>query len=289
MGMGQWQPQTVRRFVKGFPTSARTALVETDIGPGYLKAMGGPEGPHTLASEVVATQLASWFGLSTFDWAIVELDEIDEIPFLDKDGNQTGKASPGPAFITRAEPGASWGGGERELKMLANPDDVSRLVVFDSWVLNCDRYSRPRNNPTGRARINRDNVFLSEEAPTGKFLLKAMDHTHCFTCGREWTKKLAHDDTMKDNRVFGLFREFRKYLNRDVVVQAAADLRGITRESVAEMTQFIPKEWEVPRAARNALIDLVVGRAIFVAETIESRLWPQGTLFTGDEKGSPET
>jgi HipA-like kinase len=289
MGMGQWQPQTVRRFIKGFPSSAKTALVETDAGLGYLKAMGGPEGPHTLASEVVATQLASWLELSTFDWAIVTVDEIDEIPFLDKDGNKTGQATPGPAFITRAEPGASWGGGQRELKMLANPDDISRLVVFDTWLLNCDRYSRPKDDPTKSPRINRDNVFLSEEAPAGQFLLKAMDHTHCFTCGREWTKKLAHDDTMKHGRVFGLFPEFRKFLNRDAIVQAATDLRGITRESVTEMTQSIPKEWEVPRAARDALVDLVVGRATFVADTIESRLWPQGTLFTGDEEGSPET
>jgi hypothetical protein len=70
-----------------FPTSARTALVETDGGFGYLKAMGGPEGPHTLAAEVVATQLAEWLGLPTFDCAIITIDQMDEIPFVDKNGN----------------------------------------------------------------------------------------------------------------------------------------------------------------------------------------------------------
>ena len=45
--------------------------METDAGKGYLKALGGPEGPHTLACEWVATQLARWFGLSTFDFAIL--------------------------------------------------------------------------------------------------------------------------------------------------------------------------------------------------------------------------
>ncbi|WLD14663.1 HipA family kinase [Planctellipticum variicoloris] len=262
--------------------------METDVGSAYVKAMGGPEGPHTLASEVVVTQLAAWFGLSTFDWAIVIVDEFDEIPFLDKDGNQTGQATPGPSFITRAEQGVTWGGGDRELKLLVNPQDISRLVVFDTWVLNCDRHS-PADPETGRRRKpNRDNVFLSEEAPAGQFLLKAMDHTHCFTCGREWTRRLGQVDTIRDSRVFGLFPEFRKFLKKDAVTQAATDLRTITAEVVREMIDCVPNEWDVKREARNALVDLVVGRAIFVAETIETRLWPQGSLFPDDEEGNPE-
>ena len=56
--------------------------------------------------------------------------------------------------------------------------------MFDTWLLNCDRFSFPTRNPPTKPRINRNNVFLSEEAPDGKFVLKAMDHTHCFTCGK---------------------------------------------------------------------------------------------------------
>ncbi|GAB4151569.1 MAG: hypothetical protein Tsb009_27030 [Planctomycetaceae bacterium] len=281
--MGTWEPQTIRRFVIGFPTSARTAYVETDIGPGYLKAMGGPEGPHTLASEVVATQLASWCGLKTLDWAIVTVDEFDEIPFFDKEKNQDGCASAGPAFITRAESGMTWGGSDRELKLLVNPDDISRLVVFDTWVLNCDRYSNSRNSSINRTRIKRDNVFLSQEATEGKFLLKAIDHTHCFTCGREWTRRLRHDDTMKDSRLFGLFPEFKNFLNRRVIMEMTEHLRTVTAQDVRTMTQSVPKEWEVSREALDALVELVVGRARFVADTIEKRIWPQNELFGNDQ------
>ena len=89
---------------------------------------------------------------------------------------------PGPAFITRAEPGMQWSGSEGDLKTLANPDELSRLVLFDTWTLNCDRY-RP-----APPRIKRDNVYLSREgAPPGQFLLRAMDNGHCFTCGRDLT------------------------------------------------------------------------------------------------------
>ncbi|MEW4531192.1 HipA family kinase [Maioricimonas sp. JC845] len=283
-----WQPTTLTRFIQGFPSSARTALVETDTGLGYLKAMGGPEGPHTLASEVVATQLAEWFGLSTFDWAILELDEIDEVPFLDSQGNQTGMAVPGPAFITRSESGSTWSGGKRELKMLANPDDISRLVVFDTWVLNCDRHSLPKNDPMGRPRINRDNVFLSTDAPHGQFALKAMDHTHCFTCGREWSRRLSNLETVRDNRLFGCFPEFRSFLNRSAVVKAAADLKRLERAVVATMTAQIPVEWEVAQPALDALVELVFQRAHFVADSIECKLWPQGDLFA-DTAEEPET
>jgi hypothetical protein len=278
MSSAAWQPSVVRRFVQGFPSSARTALVETDAGLGYLKAMGAPEGPHTLAAELVGTQLAQWFGLSTLQFAIIALDDIVEIPFLNNEGNRTGEGAAGPAFITRAESGDTWSGDEKQLRLVVNPQDISRLVVFDTWTLNCDRYSLPTLNLPQKPRINRNNVFLSEEAPKGQFLLKAIDHTHCFTCGRVWTPKLSEITMVKDTRLFGLFPEFWAFLDRNAVVQAVSDLGAIDRDTAAGMTRAIPREWEVAAEAADALVDLILRRAAFVAETIEQRIWPQADL-----------
>ena len=50
------------------------------------------------------------------------------------------------------------------------------------------------------------------------------------------------------------------------------------RDAVIGFTQTIPKEWDMTKEVQDALIDLVVGRALFVADTIESRLWPQMKL-----------
>lgn len=108
-----------------------------------------------------------------------------------------------------------------------------------------------------------------------------MDHTHCFTCGGEWTKRLAHVDTMKDRRVFGLFPEFRGFLTRDVVSKASKDLKLITPEVVTEMANQIPKEWDVTREALDALVNLVVGRATFVADYIASKSGRKGSFFRG--------
>jgi hypothetical protein len=179
-------------------------VVMTDTGEGYLKAMGNEAGEHALACEWVGSQLARWLGLSTLDFSLIDVTEANELPFA-----KGGFAKPGPAFLTRTEPGEPWGGKKRELKRLINPQDINLLVVFDTWTLNCDRHAPKKD---GTWRINRDNVFLSEEAPPGQLLLKSIDHTHCFTCGGDLTPKIAGIDQMRDPGIYGLFKEFRPFL-----------------------------------------------------------------------------
>jgi hypothetical protein len=70
-----WQPKVIRAYVDTVPSSTNVAIVETDAGKGYLKAMGNPEGEHALACELVGTQLAHWFGLRTFDFALIAVNE----------------------------------------------------------------------------------------------------------------------------------------------------------------------------------------------------------------------
>jgi hypothetical protein len=50
----------------------------------------------------------------------------------------------------------AWGGDAPTLRRLLNPGDISRLIMLDTWIRNCDRY-RPEPN----RRVNRDNVFLA--------------------------------------------------------------------------------------------------------------------------------
>ena len=283
MDSANWRPSTVIRFLRGIPSSARTAVVETDAGMGYLKALGNPEGPNTLACELVGSRLARWFGLSTLDFSLIEIDEVDEIPFVNLAGELEGQALPGTAFISREERGETWGGKKRQLNELMNPEDISRLVLFDTWTLNCDRYG-PSNDPLQKPRINRGNVFLSEEAMKGKLCLKAIDHTHCFSCGRPLTTRVEHLDKIQDERVFGLFPEFRKLLNRNVVQDSAARLSKLERTFVASTMHDIPSSWEVNKEVQEAWVNLIMRRASFVADTIEAKLWPQKPLDYGVDK-----
>lgn len=262
---GTWQPRVVEQVRFTLDTSMGTARVATDAGDAYLKALGNRQGPHLLACELVATRLAAWFGLTTFDAALLTLpvDGID-IPFL-----RGGKAMPGPAFVTRALPGFTWGGSEAELERLENVNDLSRLVVFDNWVLNCDRH--PPDLTTRRP--NYDNVFLSSE-PTqdGRWRLVAMDHTHCFTCGRDLTPRLADIGHERDERLYGLFPAFIPRLRGAVLEWCRSRLRELEPAFVQAVLDTVPREWEVSTAALSAWKALICHRARFTADMLIDRL-----------------
>lgn len=265
-----WQPKVIRRFVKSAATATEVVVVETDQGRGYLKALGNKSGPHALACEWVGTNIAKLLGLQTLDFSIIEIAEDDEIPLA------SGKlALPGPAFITRAEKGTPWGGKASELEKIANSEDVGRLVLLDTWVLNCDRYPA---DLTAR-KPNRDNVFLSRaSAPRGRFLIKAIDHTHCLTSGRELNVSIAHIDIVRDQRLYGLFPEFEPLLVRSEVTRAISDLRTIRRPDIQAIVDGIPSAWQVNAPTREALVNFLCDRAAFLSENFVSLLWPQGVL-----------
>lgn len=259
-----WQPTCITQFVEARKSSTMVVIVETDAGRGFLKAMGNPEGEHALACDWIGTQLAKWFGLPTLDQAIVEFDGIPEITLFN--GNP---AVEGPALVTRAIKGDSWSGERRQLRKLQNVDDISRLVVFDTWILNRDRHSTDRQN--------RDNVFLSAES--AQLELLAIDHTHCFgTSGGELTERVSSIGNCKDRTVYGLFPQFKKFLNKDVVSQAVEQLGRVDEATVKRTIADIPDQWQVPQKAKAALVSFVLQRADYVASTIYEKLWPQKEL-----------
>jgi hypothetical protein len=263
-----WRPRTILRFIDSKPTSTSIARVETDVGEGFLKVLGNPAGPHALACEWVGTQLAERLELATLDYALIEVTEDDEIPLA-----SGGYARPGPAFITRAEKALEWGGGRSSLKRLTNPRDVAKLVAFDTWTLNCDRFA-----PEGIGRNpHRDNVLLSRErARRGKLVLKAIDHTHCFTCGADLTPRLARIESVQAAGVYGLFPEFRPLLRRPDLVQACASLRQIGNRALNAIVASIPAPWEVTDSANAAMVDFLVRRADFVAGRLVGEVFGEG-------------
>lgn len=267
-----WPPTLIRRVVKSLDSGAGTVIVQTNAGRSYLKAIGNPGGEQILACEWIGTQLASWLGLPTFDFSLIALTKDDEIPFY-----RGGLALPGPAFVTLWQRGQAWGGNKRQLKKICNPDDLTRLVVFDTWTRNCDRHS-----PDGR-RVNRDNVFLSELAPQGQFRLVAMDHTHCFTCGGDLTPRLAQIGIIKDPLVYGLFPEFRDFLDRNVLRRALRRLATLRRRDAQVIVDSIPREWDVGQSARAALVEFLIGRAGYLVDKMEAKLWDQRVLEFPEE------
>jgi hypothetical protein len=252
-----WKPKTIYRFIESIPTSTKVIRVETDAGDGFLKAMGNPEGPHTLACEWVGTQLAEWLGLSTFDYSLIEVHPDDELPFAGG-----GFAQPGPAFITRAVEGFSWGGDVETLGLLSDASAISGLMVLDTWIRNCDRH-----RPEPQLRMNHDNVFLARQ---DGLTLKAMDYTHSFTCGTDLSRALAQVDVIQDEMIFGGFGEFAPFVNRDDLTAWALQLERMSSEIASRMVGSVPEAWEVTETARAAWVRFIAERAKFIRSQLPS-------------------
>lgn len=259
--VGRWHPQYIVRPIDSRQSSTNVVIVETDIGQGFLKAIGNPAGTHCLASEFVGTQLAEWLGLQTLDYGLVNVDDkIDDIRFY-----SGGKAKSGPAFIAKLEPGDVWNGSKKQLRQLVNSDDISKLVVFDTWVMNRDRKSK--------LMAVTDNVFLSTtKTAKGKLRMVAIDHTHCFAAENSVRLDLDQIKIPDDFEVYGLFPEFRDFWDRSAVREVAERLGKLEKAAVEAIVGSIPSEWGVSVSTRKRLVKLIVQRAGQTANEIEGRL-----------------
>jgi hypothetical protein len=240
----------------------------------YLKALGNLDSPHALVKDLLGTHLAAMLGLPTFDYAVIEITDLDELPFF-KGGN----AEPGPAFATRGEEGSVWDGSKRLLAKIDNPDAISGLVVVDTWLRNTDRYY------LRKSRVNWDNVFFSKESTEdGKLSLRVMDFSHAIQYGGELTTGVNSITNIRDEGVFGLFPEFRKKLSRDAIRHYASFLGSMSRSQIADAVGLVPIQWHLDSPVRSAIASYLFERASFVAETIESRLFdrPQLTIDLSD-------
>jgi hypothetical protein len=262
---GQWRPTRIERVVETLRTSAGPAIVETDAGIAYLKGIGNPAGDVALASELVAGELARWFGLVTPDFAIVELDL--DIPL--RDG---GLLQRGPAFLSRRVDGNVFDGTDRMLKKMNRVADISRLVIFDTWIRNHDRC--PPADALDPAP-NRDNLIL---APRGrKYELVVLDHTHCFVEG-DLEAAIVDRYAVEDDRIFGLFPEFERFITEAAVLEASAHLARLDRLCVQEIVSSLPPQWGISGPMRTNWVDFIVERARRVAASGPERLLRQGRL-----------
>jgi hypothetical protein len=271
----EWQPSELVRVEAVRETSMRVVLAVTNCGKAYIKPLGGSRyGNHCLACEWVGTRLADWFGLPTLEYALMNLTALDAEMIREAGGG----AQPGWAFVTRAEERASpWSGGIEELARLVNADAIPRLVVFDTWTLNWDRYP-PRGH---RREPNYDNVLLVKDlGESGRLRLIAIDHGECFSIAQELTARVAGIDRIQEDRVFGMFPAFSQFMRQDAVADCAAKLRLVRADEVRDIVHAVPDGCDVPGAAKNALIDLVCGRAAYLADRIEGMLrHANGELF----------
>ena len=260
------QPSEILREIKTFQTSTCPALVDTDVGHGYIKGVSNPCGPKALICELIAAELGTWFGLGIPHFAIVNICEID-IPMKNADGIEIGVIE-APVFFSQAIDGEPRdASGATFLAKLDRPSDVAKLVVFDTWIRNFDRHDPRYGEPVENA----DNLLYARTATGRKYRLVPIDHT----------LSLYEDDfeldgdlqaLIEDDHVYGCFREFEGMLTAPDVATATGKLAELDRAFVEGCVNQIPPEWALGNATKGKIVELICGRAAFVVDTISQKL-----------------
>jgi hypothetical protein len=257
------QPTTITREIQLFPSSCRAAKVATDVADGFIKGIGNPGTSSAMISELLAAELGTWFELRIPPFAVVRDCPID-IPMKDREGNLEGYISP-PVFFSKAVDGIPRDGSDRFLKRLETPSDVARLVVFDTWILNNDRYVDGSENS--------DNLLYAQAERKGKYDLVVIDHSHCFV-DQPFEIDLPGKrlpQLLQDTTVYGRYPEFTPFITEDDVNAAINKLAELERDFVVECVNQIPAEWGLAAALQIPLVDFVCGRAAFVVDLMRDR------------------
>ncbi|MFW5692723.1 MAG: HipA family kinase, partial [Thermoguttaceae bacterium] len=242
-----WQPSKFLWHEATLTTSMDTSRVVTDAGRAHIKTMGNNQGPHALACELICTRLAQWFGVPTLDVAVLPLTDADT---FDLNGGR--RAEAGPAFATRTIQAEPWDGAETTLKALCNADRLARLVVFDTWIRNDDRYPPMdgAGRPTTTWNANRGNLLITPEgAPPKELRFVAIDFGRGLTLGHELTATVNSIVAVRDKAVYGLFPAFRPFVSAARVREAATELGEVTTDVVRAIIDSVPREWDVSRKA----------------------------------------
>ena len=222
--------------------------------------MGNRAGSDALVTELLAAELAGKIGLHTPDFAVVEIPEIDA-----SDALVTVQA--GPAFFSRWEQAQSLSPNSKLLANLRKPSDVARLVVFDTWIRNKDRFAEDANGGV----LNYDNILL--KADKRKSQLLVIDHSHAFA--ETSLEDEINDFWATETTVYGLFREFAAMLTRSDVKSALDTLCAVPIGDIRNICLSPPPQWGFTAGAANRLSGLLVERAILMNDWLPNAIFDQ--------------
>lgn len=265
-----WQPSRIERVNTVLNTSTKPLLVVTDQGTALLKYMGNRAGLDALVTELLAAELANTIGLRTPDFALLSIPEIET-------SDPLVSVQSGPAFLSRWEQAQSLSPNSHLLANLRTKSDVARLVVFDTWIRNKDRFSDDANGGV----LNYDNILF--RADIRKTQLLVIDHSHAFA-------ETSLEDEINENWateqiVYGMFNEFAAILTRRDVKSALDTLCGVAADELGEICLSPPREWGFSAGLANQLAALLIRRANLMKEWLPDALFDQLELNLEQEGG----
>lgn len=252
------RPQKITREIERHTAASKVVLVDTDAGVGFIKSPNNPMGSASVIAELVCAELGTWFGLNIPPFAVVSDSQIEL--FM-----SNGRKVEYPAFFSKKiESVFPFDGTYVILNRLRNIDDISKIVVFDTWVRNFDRYAYVIHNF--------DNLLLCKPSKKRLYDLIPIDHGQCFVEDGDFITSKYSDLVVKDDEIFGMFPAFNGKINQDSVQRAVDRLNSLDRMFVEDVVSSLPAAWGLGPSASASLTDLICDRAEFVVQTISAEI-----------------
>lgn len=260
--MDNWRPKKLIRIVKVLNTSTKPALVDTDQGLGLLKYLGNPQGTDALIAEKLAADLAQNLLIPAPCHSLITVDQYD----LTEYGTQI---DPGSAFISKwMNPATTFSPESAMLGQLRETGFVSRLVVFDTWIKNTDRFSPA----PGSSEPNYDNLLFVPDKQKVNALV--IDHTHAFV-ETTFEDEITLEDWWSDETVLGIFPNLATLLDQSKVLKEIEAVNDFCANGLKEVIECIPRDWHLSQAARSALNENLTKRAEHLASWLPTELFGQ--------------
>ena len=266
-----WQPNFIKRIHEVKGTSTRPLKVVTDCGVALVKYIGNPAGEEALISELIGGELANLVGLETPSFAIAPIPEteLDTISAV---------AKAGPAFFSKWEQAIPLSPNSMVLRNLRDTRKIALLVIFDTWIRNKDRFCVEYDGQYENS--NFDNILFVPDKRKTKLLI--IDHTHAFAeSGLDYE---LDDGWAEEQEIFGLFDQFKPFLNRNDIQSALDAISRIDAEAIQSICQAVPKEWEFTSSLARRLTECLIARGRNMQRWVMNSLHDQFELnFDGKE------
>lgn len=261
-----WRPTKVLRVVDVKATSTSPLFVETDQGNAVVKYLGNKAGTDALISEYICASLCNIIGVLCPDFAIMKIGDLEVEAGVTVQG--------GPAFLSRFVDEA-YQLSPTLLKRLREPEQMTRLIVFDTWVRNSDRYCKDHY---GDVLVDKpENALLIKDKR--KMQLLAIDHSHAL-CDDSLEDGLG-DSWVNEAEIYGFFPMFAPYLDRAVAYKALEAIRAIDEACIRLICERVPREWGMNQSLTSSLAQCLVARGARLADWLIDELFAQYELQLG--------
>jgi hypothetical protein len=96
-----------------------------------------------------------------------------------------------------------------------------------------------------------------------------MDFSHCMHTSHTIGKTLKTIDNIKKEAIYGLFPEFKEYINLTTLRPYMERLKDLDESQINSILCAIPNEWEFNISTKEFILSFIVERANFLYDNIE--------------------